>query len=327
MPALVIRSSKLLLVVVVAALAISSTVALAASPPLPAATTGAAGSVTYQSALLAASVNPEGSATEVYFQYGTTASYGAVSSSTALAAGTKATPVATAITGLNAYTTYYYRVVAVSSAGKTYGARRTFKTAKIPLSLAIVANPNPVGYDGVVTIEGTLSGTGNADEPVALEQNPYPYTAGFHQLGNTELTTSTGGYSFPIASVALNTQYRVVNVDKPSVVSSVVTEQVMVNATLHSHGVGTRSHPAARFSGTVAPGLETDARIAIEQLRGTNWKPIAGTVTATTPNADGLATFHLVAHFRHGGFFRVLVETVEGSHINGYSTPIIARGY
>ena len=41
-------------------------------------------------------------------------------------------------------TTYHYRLVATNATGTALGADRTFVTAKIPLSLAITAAPNPV---------------------------------------------------------------------------------------------------------------------------------------------------------------------------------------
>src|SRR5579871_5081341 len=58
--------------------------ALAAAPTV---TTGAATSVTYNSALLTGTVDPRGSATVVYFQYGTTSSYGAQTAPDQLPAG------------------------------------------------------------------------------------------------------------------------------------------------------------------------------------------------------------------------------------------------
>jgi hypothetical protein len=308
-----------------AALALCGGTALAAATA-PTATTGAASSVTYQSAIIASTVNPEGKATEVYFEYGTTTAYGTESPPDALPAGTKSVAVTATITGLAADTTYDYRVVAVSSGGTTEGAPRSFKTAKIPLSLAITADPNPATYGGLVTIEGTLAGTGNADQAVALEQNPFPYTAGFTQLGNAELTSSTGAYSFTIASLLLNTEYEVVTVAQPTVASAIVDEGDSVATTLHARGVGTRAHPAARFSGTVAPGIETDAKIAIERLEGTRWVVVGG--SATSNRAHGAVTrFSVTVRFHRPGFFRVYVAPVEGSHVVGRSGPLFARGY
>ncbi len=62
----------------------------------------------------------------------------------------------------------------------------------MPLSLAIVATPDPVSFGAAVTIQGTLSGTGNAGRAIVLQGNPFPFTAGFQDIGNTELTNAQG---------------------------------------------------------------------------------------------------------------------------------------
>jgi hypothetical protein len=307
------------------ALAIGSTAALAATAPT--ATTGAATQVTYQSAVIGGSANPGGAATEVYFQYGTTTSYGSTSAPFPLGSGSATTAVSATIQGLAAYTTYDYRVVAVNADGTTRGSNHTFKTAKIPLSLQIDASPNPIPYGGLLTIAGTLAGTGNADQPVELQQNPYPYTAGFTQVGNSELTSSTGAYSFTIASLDMSTQYRVVNVNKPTIMSPVVDETDSVAVTVHTKGIGSVSHPATRFSGTVAPGSETDAKFAIQELIGHTWKLVGGGITKNGDNASGQATFSVVVRFHHGGFFRVFVGSVQGANAESFSAPVSARGH
>jgi len=310
----------------VTAVAFATGVGSAVAATAPTATTGAATQITYDSAVLAGTVNPQSAATEVYFEYGPTTAYGSDSAPTELAAGTKDDPVTVSLSGLAAYTTYDYRVVAVSASGTTKGANRTFKTAKIPLSLQIVATPNPVIYGGLVTVAGTLAGTGNANQAVELQQNPYPYTAGFTQVGNDELTSSTGAYSFTIPALEESTQYRVVNVHTPSVVSAVVSETDSLAVSVHTRGIGSKAHPATRFTGTVAPGSETDAKYAIQELINKQWKLVGGGITANTPR-NGLATFSLVVRFHHGGFFRVFVGSVEGANAESFSAPVAVRGY
>jgi hypothetical protein len=276
--------------------------------------------------VLAASVNPQGEATEVYFEYGTTTSYGTSSTQVAIPAGTKAVPITISVSGLTAFTAYDYRVFAVSANGTSKGVNRTFKTAKIPLTLAISAAPSPVNYNGIATIEGTLAGTDNANRAVALQQTQFPYTAAFAQVGNSELTNSTGGYSFVVPSIMINTEYRVVNVANPLIVSPVVVEGCAVLATLHSKGIGTHSQPETKFTGTVTPGIETRAKFAIQKLDGTNWDLVGGGQTSGSTH-DGVATFSVKVRFKHAGFFRVLVEPVEGAHVTGQSAPVYARGY
>jgi hypothetical protein len=310
----------------VLALALFSATALAAVKPV--ATTGAASSITYQSAIIAATVNPESQATDVYFQYGTTTAYGAVSAPTELAAGAKAVAVTSTLTGLVAFTTYDYRVVAINATGQTVGVNKTFKTAKIPLSLAISTAPSSVSYNGALTIEGTLAGTSNANVAVMLQQSAYPYTAAFAQVGNTELTTSTGGFTFYVPTLTANTEYRVVGVKNTTLTSPVITEPVAVAATIGSKGIGSKAHPESRFTGTLMPGLEVGARVTVEeQGTGTVWNIVGSTVAAATTNTSGAATYKLKVHFHHAGFFRVAVDPVEGGHIEGWSPAIFAKGF
>jgi hypothetical protein len=310
-------------VLVVGAVAAVASLGLAAAPAVaapPAVTTGATGSVTYQSAVLVGTVNPAGASTEVYFQYGTTNKYGVQSAPTQLAAGTKAVPIAIAISGLAAGTIYHYRIVATNATSTALGADKSFATAKIPLSLAITAAPNPVPFGGSVTIEGTLSGTGNANAAVQLQESQFPYTTGFQNIGNPELTLATGGFVFNVLALALNTQYRVVS---GSVASVDVPVSVGLSITLRSQAMGTHKRPTVRFSGTIAPA-EPSARIAFERLVGMSWKVVGGTV-AQVAVKNGIVSFAKTIRIFRGGFFRALVLPVEGAHVSGYSPTLVVR--
>jgi hypothetical protein len=291
--------------------------ALAAAPIV---TTGAAGAITYQSATVTGRVNPRAESTVVYFQFGTTDTYGAQSAPTQLPAGTSAVAVSIPISGLTAATKYHYRLVATNSTGTVLGADRVFVTAKIPLSLAITAAPNPAPYGGAVTIEGTLSGTGSAGAAVQLQQSAFPYTEGWSDLGNPELTLANGTFLFNELGLALNTQYRVVT---GAVASAPVGVSVAVAVTLSAHATGTRKHPTVNFSGTIAPA-EPSARIAFERLIGTNWKVVGGTIAKVAVN-NGVVGFFKAVRVNHGGFYRALVLPVEGAHVSGYSQTVLVR--
>ncbi|MGH2849882.1 MAG: hypothetical protein ACRDLP_04635 [Solirubrobacteraceae bacterium] len=304
------------IVAVVAVMAFFSVPAFAAAPS---ATTGAASAVTYQSATLAGSVRPGGLSTVVYFQYGTTSKYGVQSAPVQVAAGSKSVPISIPISGLTATTTYHYRIVATNATGTALGADMTVKTAKIPLALAITAAPDPVVVGAPLTLEGTLSGTGSAGAVVHLQANPYPYTAGFADVGNPELTLATGSFAFNVLGIAVNTKFRVVS---GKTVSSVVTVSASVGVTLTTRQVGTKRHPAVRFSGAISPA-EPSARIAIERLNGTSWKVVGGTVASPTTNKSGAVSFTKTIPMHHGGFFRALVLPVEGAHVSGYSGPVL----
>ena len=160
---------------------------------LPTATTGGASSVTYGSAVLGGTVDPGANDTSYYFQYGVTRSYGSQTAIADAGSGTRAVTVSLPVTGLQPITLYHYRLVAVNAAGASIGGDRTLLTTKVPLSLQILSSPNPVLFGSLVTVQGTLSGTNNGNREVVLQGNAFPFTAGFQNVGNPELTTPPAG--------------------------------------------------------------------------------------------------------------------------------------
>ncbi len=96
----------------------------------PTATTEAATAVSYEQATLKGTVNPEGSATTYYFEYGKTEAYGTKIpiSPESVGSGTSNVAVSQTPTGLSQSTTYHFRVVAEGEA-TTEGEDLTFTTA------------------------------------------------------------------------------------------------------------------------------------------------------------------------------------------------------
>jgi hypothetical protein len=79
------------------------------------------------SATLNGSIDPHGLTATVYFQYGTTTSYGLISAIQSKTGNTYQN-VSANIGGLTASTTYHFRIVATNGAGTRYGSDRTFTT-------------------------------------------------------------------------------------------------------------------------------------------------------------------------------------------------------
>jgi DNA-binding beta-propeller fold protein YncE/phosphodiesterase/alkaline phosphatase D-like protein len=92
--------------------------------------TGAATALKRTEATLNATINPGGVATNYQFQYGTTTSLGTVVPASPKSIGLGSTPVkvSEALNGLRTGTTYYYRVVATTASGTTYGEMRHLTT-------------------------------------------------------------------------------------------------------------------------------------------------------------------------------------------------------
>lgn len=88
------------------------------------------------SAVVDAEINPNGSPTGYFMQYGLSAGYGAQTPGVALGAGTGVQRVAIHLQGLQPGSTYHYRVVAVGEAGgesvEVAGQDETFTTASVP---------------------------------------------------------------------------------------------------------------------------------------------------------------------------------------------------
>ncbi len=106
--------------------------------------TGQAASVSEDSAELGGFANPNGRASNAYFEYGTADSYGSTTADTDIGGSHKGQAVSSSLTGLSADTTYHYRLVVENDLGlKSYGQDRTFKTGAKPVNPC--ADPNAAG--------------------------------------------------------------------------------------------------------------------------------------------------------------------------------------
>ena len=101
-------------------------------PPPPTVTTEGASGVGPHAATLDATINPNGADTHYYFEYGTMSTFFEsdvpAPPGNDAGAGTTPTKVSVGLSGLAPYTTYYYRIVASSSSGTSYGGEGEFTT-------------------------------------------------------------------------------------------------------------------------------------------------------------------------------------------------------
>lgn len=289
-----------------------------ASAATPLVTTGGAAQVTITTATLTGTVNPRGLTTSYFFQYGTTTAYGTRTPSTSAGKGGAGVAAAAQVTGLAPNTRYHYRLLGHNSDGTVAGNDRTFRTPRQPLGLALTAAPNPVVFGGLTTLSGTLSGTSNSGRPVQLQQNPFPFTSGFANAANAQLTDATGAFSFTVLSVPLTTQYRVLVADRPTVVSPIVTVsvQVLVRTSVTDRRV--RRGARVRFSGTVRPAVPNVPLAIQKQGRSGRWVTLDGSITR--PGGNGYAVYGKSLRIRRGGRFRVYVGASGGTF-----TPNVGR--
>jgi hypothetical protein len=276
--------------------------------------------VTYATAALNGTLNPGGSPTTYFFQYGPSAKYGSQSLPVSLAAGTRTLNVRSPIAGLVPQTKYHFRLVAVNAVGTAVGTDATFTSAVVPLSLAIGATPDPVVFGAPVSVIGAVTGTGAGGRPVVLQQRPFPYTAPFQNVGNPGLTLASGVFTFTLVSLPVTTQFQVVSVAAgKAVISPVLTENVGLAVSMRASSRRTRTGSySVRFSGTVSPA-EDGARVSVQRLVGSQWKLVAA--TNARHSSAGSSSYVKTVHRHHGGFFRVFVSPVEGGHVANFSQP------
>jgi hypothetical protein len=162
----------------------TSTAGASATPPT--ASTSLASSIGQTSSMLNGTATPNGSATNVFFQWGATTAYGSVTPSQPVGNGTSAVNASAVLDGLSPNTTYHYRLVAVNNVATTSGNDVSFATsaggAAPPPSIGSVS-PNPVtGSNSQKTI--TINGANFMNKPsVTLTWSGQPgYTVPASQL-------------------------------------------------------------------------------------------------------------------------------------------------
>jgi hypothetical protein len=275
----------------------------------PAATTGSATRLTFNSVHLNGSVDPNKQQTTYYFQYGTTIAFGSQTATVPVGNGANPVHAATDLTGLAPATKYFYRVVAHNNSGTALGKRRSFTTKKQPLGVSLVANPNPVSARNSATLlSGNLSGTNNAGRKVVLQSSTWPYAVGFQTISNQQVTDANGNFAFPLLSgvVAQNTQFRVIMPERPAVVSPVVPFGIKpyVKSKVSNHRV--RRYHRIRFSGSITPRA-ADQQVAFQKKHNGRWVTVGGT---------GLhgGRFSKNLKIRRGGRFRVWTGSSAGQY-------------
>lgn len=319
MPRRTNRVSRSVLTMLVLSLALP---ALAnAATAKPSVTTGAFANRAANSITVLGKVNPNGSPTTYLFQYGPTTLYGTSSPVAAVGDGTSAIAVLANLTNLAPATTYHYRLFAHNRNGTVGGADRSFKTPAQPLGLTLAATANPVPFGRPTTIAGMLSGTGNGGRQVVLQQNPFPYLAGFTTVGNVQLTGADGAFGFALLSVPLNTQYRVVLPEKPDVQSPIVGVGVAVRVSTRVTRQVVRTGRKVRFFGRVTPA-RPGAQVAVQKLRGTRWITVGGSITH---GSKGSSRYGLNVRIRRGGTYRVFVSIVDGNFVSSSGRSVKIR--
>lgn len=173
-------------------------------PDIPIATTVAATEITSTSARLNGTVNPYGLATDYYFEWGTTLSYGNATALVSAGSGNLEVAVNTSVSGLYSDTTYHFRIVATNSDGTSKGSDLTF----IPGAPVLITNAI-----SSVTIISAMGGgiiTSDGGKPVIERGVCWATTANPEISGNhTSDGSGTGIFSSSITGLTSNMLYHI----------------------------------------------------------------------------------------------------------------------
>ena len=143
----------------------------------PVAVTGQPITVNKTSATVSGLVFPNGQTTQVWFEYGTSSSYGnSVSANQTPVSGQDSVNVDALLVNLQGNTVYHYRLVAQSDGGTSYGSDYTFRTLNAQITMqnltADLVSAKSARLNAEVNVDGVEStvefhyGTDSADEAV-----------------------------------------------------------------------------------------------------------------------------------------------------------------
>jgi hypothetical protein len=295
-------------------LALALLVPATASAARPAVTTGAASNVQQGTATLNGRVDPNGKATTYFFQIGTTRIYGTNTAEASAGAGGKPVAVSVPVSGLAPLTVYHYRIVARNADGQRVGADRTFRTRRQPLGVTLAANPATVAPGGATTLAGQLTGSNNANRDVVLQANPFPYTQGFLNVANPQVTDPVGNFSFPVLSVPVTTQFRVLMPQRPEVASPIVVVGAALQVSTGTKKVARYRHSAkVRFRGSIRPQND-GGRVSIQKLVDGAWVEKAHTIAKDRGSSK--SRYEKRVRIHRSGKFRVVAEAL-GAYVSG----------
>jgi multidrug efflux pump subunit AcrA (membrane-fusion protein) len=177
---------------------------------VPVVVTGAASSLT-TTVTLNGTINPNGSDTKYWFEYGTTGRYGSRTPVLDSGSGTSATAVSTTVKGLRPNTQYLFRLVARSLFGPSAGIGEVAKTAEtscVSDAQTVTADEQTLQHqqatlkaakESLVETQATIassetpSATTIAQDEATVAQDEATVTADQKALAETTLTAPTGG--------------------------------------------------------------------------------------------------------------------------------------
>ncbi len=183
-------------------------------------------------------------------------------------------------------------------------------------TLSLDARPAPVVFSRPSTLSGRLSGAHHGGVPIRLEQDATrPYGDAYRSTPSITRTAANGGYSFTVKPL-VNTQYRVVALIAPPVLSP--PRLVLVRTLVGLRLSATTVHRGARvrFSGSVFPAH--DGRTALIQKRSASGRFVTVARTLLRDAGADHSRYSRRVRILRDGVYRVKVPGHD-DHINGFS--------
>jgi len=151
--------------------------------------TGAASGITTSAATLNGSVNPQGAAVKVSFQFGATTAYGQSTAVQTIGLGNSPVAFNAQLTGLPANTTIHYRAVAQTDFGTFTGADQTVTTAS-DIGTVMVGRATANGT--TVSVPVTCNGASGAHCQLTLVLTAHDLHQHRVVVGTTSITLAAG---------------------------------------------------------------------------------------------------------------------------------------
>jgi Ca2+-binding RTX toxin-like protein len=206
-----------------------------ASAAAPTAITGTVSVVGGSSATLNGTVNPGSAATDWWFEYGTSSSYGSKTGTTAAGSGSANLSVSKALSSLAPATTYHYRLVAKNSSATTNGDDGLFTTAAPPV---VVTSPATAVGPASATLSGAVNPNGES-------------TTWFLEYG----TSTSYGTKTPVTDAGSGTTAK----DVSAIVSGLTAGKTYHFRLVATSSAGTVHGADATFVTAEAPAVTTSA--------------------------------------------------------------------
>ena len=301
----------------------------------PTINSSSASNIVISTATLNAAVTPNGDTTSVAFEYGTSVSYGSTTSSQSIGSGNSPQSIATNLSGLDANTTYHFRVIATNAQGTSQGPNQTFTTS----TTLPQATTTPASF--VTARSANLNGTVNPNgvpttihfeygvQPNVLSNTTAPQDVG-STSGNLEkwasiadLTPDTTYFFRIVATTGSDVisgsvqSFTTLSV-KPLIISSsasgVTSTGATLNATVNANGAA--SNAWFEYGTSESYGSATVAQDI----------PLAGGNTTISTTLSGLATGQIY-HFRVGAWnTNGITYSADQTFSTGFPPPNVTTG-